>query len=46
MTMSSAAVSPSPLNERVVRNPNYYIPGGDVVFRVCESVIGYPVSYR
>lgn len=30
----SSAVSPSPLNERAVRHPSYYIPGGDVVFRV------------
>jgi len=37
MTMSSA-VSPSPLNERVVRHPDYYIPGGDVVFRVENCV--------
>ena len=45
--MSSAAVSPNPLNnERVVRHPTYYIPGGDVVFRVCGSVIGYRVSYQ
>jgi hypothetical protein len=42
----SSAVSPSPLNERVVRHPKYYIPGGDVVFRVCGSVIEYRVSYQ
>jgi len=32
--MSYSAVSPSPLNERIVRHSKYYIPGGDVVFRV------------
>ena len=33
------AVSPSPLGERIVRHAKYYIPGGDVVFRVCDFVI-------
>jgi hypothetical protein len=42
----SSAVSPSPLNERAVRHPRYYILGGDVVFRVCGSVIEYRVSYQ
>jgi len=32
--MSSAAVSPNPAGERVVRNTEYYLLGGDVVFRV------------
>jgi len=30
----NSAVSPSPLGDRVVRHAKYYIPGGDVVFRV------------
>jgi len=30
----NSAVSPNPLGERILRHPKYYIPGGDVVFRV------------
>jgi len=30
----NSAVSPNPIGERVVRNTEYYLQGGDVVFRV------------
>ena len=44
----SSAVSPNPslLGERTVRHAKYYIPGGDVVFRVCEFVIWLWCSYQ
>lgn len=37
----NSAVSPGAIGERVTRHTKYYIPGGDVVFRVCASVIEY-----
>jgi hypothetical protein len=40
----NSAVSPNPAAERVVRSVDYYIIGGDVVFRVCGSVIACHVS--
>jgi hypothetical protein len=42
----TSAVSPNPTNDRVVRHVDYYITGGDVVFRVCKSAIDYHVSYQ
>ena len=42
----ASAVSPNPVGERTVRNTDYYLQGGDVVFRVCGSVIGYCGSYQ
>lgn len=42
----SSAVSPHPAAERVVRSVDYYITGGDVVFRVRGSVIDRRVSYQ
>ena len=40
----NSAVSPNPAAERPVRSVDYYITGGDVVFRVCASVIDRHVS--
>jgi len=32
----TSAVSPNPTNDRIMRHVDYYITGGDVVFRVCK----------
>jgi hypothetical protein len=43
----SSAVSPNPAaGDRIVRHNEYYIPGGDVVFRVRGSVVEYPAIYQ
>jgi hypothetical protein len=35
----NSAVSPNPNGERTVRHGEYYIPGGDIVFRVSGFMI-------
>jgi len=36
----NSAISPNPIGERVVRHGEYYIQGGDVIFRVRVFMIG------
>lgn len=37
----SLAVSPNPTGDRIVRHSEYYIHGGDVIFRVRSPMIDY-----
>jgi uncharacterized protein (UPF0303 family) len=37
--MNSTATIPNQNNQRVVRHAEYYIHGGDVIFRVSRSVL-------